>query len=106
MPILKSSKKALRSARRKAQYNAKRRSALKKALRGANDTNINEVNAQIDKAAKKNLIHANKAARLKSRLARKIGSTPKGNTKHQDTRSKQTPKKETPNTKNVRKAKR
>ena len=77
MPILKSSKKALRSARRKAQYNAKRRGALKKALRGANDKNINEVNAQIDKAAKKNLIHANKAARLKSRLARKIGSTPK-----------------------------
>ena len=77
MPILKSSKKALRSARRKAQYNAKRRSALKKALRGANDKNINEVNAQIDKAAKKNLIHANKAARLKSRLAKKIGQTPK-----------------------------
>jgi small subunit ribosomal protein S20 len=36
---------------------------------------LNKVSSLLDKAAKKNVIHANKAARDKSRLAQKISKT-------------------------------
>lgn len=90
MPILKSAKKAMRVSRRKEARNANQKKALYDAIRSASEKDINKVNSLIDKAAKKNIIHKNKAARLKSRLARKIGQTPAGNTKHQKPNIKQT----------------
>lgn len=74
MPILKSSKKALRSSKRKAGLNASVRerykNALLKARKNPNPANLKMANTLLDKAAKINVIHKNKAARLKSRLAK------------------------------------
>lgn len=81
MPITKSAQKAMRASARKRAFNlvtiskyksavravrkavaAKKKEEAVKALEGAYK--------QLDKAAKKHVIHANKAARLKSRLAK------------------------------------
>jgi len=75
MPLLKASKKALRNARRKEIRNALQTRHLEEAVRRVNDKSINAVNSLIDKAAKNHLIHPHKAARLKSRIAKKIGIT-------------------------------
>jgi len=77
MPILKSAKKAMRVSRKKQERNTNQKKALYDAIRSASEKDINKVNSLIDKAAKKNIIHKNKAARLKSRLAKKIKGTPK-----------------------------
>lgn len=77
MPILKSAKKALRTSRRKEKRNAAQKKLLKEALRSVNEKNVNAVMAKIDKAAKNSIIHTNKADRLKSRLAKLVGKTPK-----------------------------
>ena len=74
MPILKSSKKALRSSKRKAGLNSavreRYKEALLKARRQPTPANLSLATKLLDKAAKINVIHPNKAARLKSRLAR------------------------------------
>lgn len=77
MPILKASKKALRGSRRKEARNSLQERQLNEAIRRADDKSVNKAISLIDKAAKNHLIHPNKAARLKSRLAKKIGQTPK-----------------------------
>jgi small subunit ribosomal protein S20 len=77
MPLLKASKKALRTSRRAQTRNALQARRLKEALKDADEKSINKTYSTIDKAAKRGIIHKNKAARLKSRLAKKIGSTPK-----------------------------
>lgn len=80
MPIIKSAKKRVRTAEKAAIRNSKTKRSLKtalKAFRGAvasGDKSAsklqNEVQSNIDKAAKKGLIHKNKAARQKAQLAR------------------------------------
>lgn len=74
MPVLESSKKALRSSRRKALFNAivrkRYKEALKKARKNPTPENIKKAYSALDKAAKTNVIHKNKASRLKSRLAK------------------------------------
>lgn len=75
MPITKSAKKSLRVSQKRRAQNLKRETALQKAARTANDKNLNEVISLIDKAAKTNLIHRNKASRLKSQLAKKFAKT-------------------------------
>lgn len=74
MPITKSAKKSLRVSLRQRTQNLKVEKKLKQALKKADEKNVNEVISLIDKAAKTNLIHKNKAARLKSRLNKKFGS--------------------------------
>lgn len=76
MPISKSAKKSLASSISKSQRNQKQEVELEKILKKASASNVNEVISKIDKAAKTRLISQNKAARLKSRLAKKYG-TPK-----------------------------
>lgn len=76
MPITKSAKKSLRVSRTKHAANETQRTTLEKAIRLADAKTINHVVSLIDKAAKTGIIHKNKAARLKSQLAKKI-STPK-----------------------------
>lgn len=76
MPIIKSAKKKLRQdvARRQrnvATLNAMR-SAVKKARTSPTAKNIQEAYSRLDKAAKKRVIHKNKAARLKAALTRKM----------------------------------
>lgn len=77
MPRIKAAKKALRASRKRYLINSDIKKKLKDTVKKANEKNIHVAFSLIDKAAKKNVIHANKAARLKSRLAKKIGSTPK-----------------------------
>jgi small subunit ribosomal protein S20 len=74
MPIIKSAKKALRQENRRAIENQKVRSAYKKAIRffreNVSSSSLNTAYKKIDQAAKKHIIHKNKASRLKSQLAR------------------------------------
>ena len=76
MPITKSAKKSLKVSRTKQAQNYTNEVALEKAIRMADVKTVNHVVSLIDKAAKTGLMHANKAARLKSQLAKKFG-TPK-----------------------------
>lgn len=77
MPILSSAKKALRQNEKRYKANSELRKKLKESIKKVNATTINKTVSLIDKAAKSNIIHKNKAARLKSRLAKKIEKTPK-----------------------------
>jgi small subunit ribosomal protein S20 len=80
MPLTKSAKKALKTDRRRKIENDLVRSKIKNALKGAKisiakadkdvDAKIQSVFRELDLAAKKNVIHKNKAARLKSRIAK------------------------------------
>lgn len=76
MPITKSAKKALRKDRRKKEINAKLRQKMKQAAsawkKSATAKNVKAYISVLDKAVKKNLIHKNKASRLKSAASKKI----------------------------------
>lgn len=76
MPITKSAKKALRVAEKKTDVNRRRKTALKASLKGVSASTIAKSFSMIDKAAKWGIIAQNKAARMKSQLAKRIGSTP------------------------------
>lgn len=79
MPVIKSVEKNVRqNARRRAQNKA-RRTRLKTAVANFNAAAKKDkkklypaVQAMIDKTARERVIHPNKAARLKARLAQKI----------------------------------
>lgn len=75
MPIIKSAKKRVRTARKAAVRNSKTKRSLRTALKGfgrsASVKSHSEVQSNLDKAVKKGVIHKNKAARLKKQAARK-----------------------------------
>lgn len=74
MPIIKSAIKKLRKDKKRTVENKRKKDELKRALKKARrlHTSASIVAAvrSLDKAAKNNLIHRNKAARLKSKLAK------------------------------------
>jgi ribosomal protein S20 len=70
MPVTESAKKALRNAQAKEARNTEVEAQLKRVLKNAKAENLNEVVSFVDKAAKRHIIHPNKAARIKARLAR------------------------------------
>jgi len=78
MPIIKSAKKKLRQDIKRTKQNKKYELAYKKAIdvvkKHKKGEKIDEllINAYkaIDKAAKKKIIHKNKASRLKAKVAR------------------------------------
>lgn len=74
MPIIKSAIKKLRKDRRRTAVNKKRKETLKEAIkktrRSPTEANVKAAQKLLDKAAKTNLVHKNKAARLKSKLAK------------------------------------
>lgn len=74
MPIIKSAIKKVRKDKKRAALNSilsnRLKDALKKTKKGA--FNISEVFSAIDKAAKKGIIHKNKAARLKSEVSKRV----------------------------------
>ncbi len=83
MPITKSAKKAVRISTRRRVINKSTRSLSKTAVTRAEEAiaagNIEEAQAAVtsaisslDKAAEKGIIHANNAARRKSRLVQKL----------------------------------
>jgi small subunit ribosomal protein S20 len=75
MPIIKSAKKRVRVAEKAAIRNSKTKRALKSALKvftkSPSSKAHSSVQSNLDKAAKKGVIHKNKAARLKKRAAAK-----------------------------------
>ncbi len=74
MPVTTSAKKALRRDQHRAKINIKIRRQYKEALKQAKKSMTKkafiEACSSLDKAVKKNVIHQNKAARLKSRLTK------------------------------------
>ncbi|MBI3261458.1 30S ribosomal protein S20 [Candidatus Berkelbacteria bacterium] len=75
MPITKAAKKATRNAARKRRRNVTYKTALRKLLKGARTgqkVDQSKLVKLIDKAAKVGVIHRNRAARLKSRIAKKL----------------------------------
>lgn len=72
MPRTKSAKKQMRQARSRTARNRSQRSALRTALKQARSSAESRPEAVklLDRAARKRLIHPNKAARLKSHLAK------------------------------------
>ncbi len=79
MPLLKSATKKLRQDKKREKANDEIRKMLretvKKIMKGKEAVKAGEAFSLIDKAAKKNLIHKNKAARLKSRISNVSKST-------------------------------
>ena len=76
MPITKSALKALRQDKKRAIQNGPIRSKAKSAIDAfkASPTvaSLSMVFKTLDRAAKKNIIHKNKASRLKSRLSKLV----------------------------------
>jgi len=74
MPVTKTAKRALRSSKRKAIINKRNTARLEIAIRKADKVKtpkaIREAISIVDKVSKSNLIHKNKAARIKSRLSK------------------------------------
>ena len=76
MPVIKSAQKKLRKDRNRTKRNKDfselLKSGLKKVKKLPTEKTIKDAVILVDKAVKKNLIHKNKAARIKSRLSKLI----------------------------------
>ncbi len=74
MPLLKHAKKKMRQDKKRTLRNKRVRSMyrelLKKAKQKPTKDNVSLAFSSLDKAAKNHLIHKNKAARMKSSLAK------------------------------------
>lgn len=74
MPVTKQAKKKLRKDIKREKENDKIRKEFKKAVKNSRSNpsvkKLSIASKIIDKAAKKGIIHKNKAARIKSRLSR------------------------------------
>lgn len=83
MPIIRSAIKKMRKDKMRTQRNKNREVSLKKLIKNARTektaASLQAVFSALDKAAKVNLIHKNKASRLKSRISKLI--SPKSPTK-------------------------
>ena len=81
MPVTKTAKRALRSSKRKEAVNKVTISQLEVAIRKARKSKtsllVKKASSLIDRAAKKGILHKNKAARLKSQLAKLLPKTKK-----------------------------
>lgn len=80
MPNIKSAKKRVIIAKARTEANKAAKSNLRTAVKkaraeGADSAVIKAAAVTVDKAAGKGLIHKNKAARLKSQLAKKANAT-------------------------------
>lgn len=96
MPIIKSAKKRVRTAKKAAIRNSKTKRSLKTAIKLFNtkttSSSLKAAQSSIDKASKKGVLHPKKASRLKSRSAKKaklsgvkLGTTTKTKTKTKKT---------------------
>jgi small subunit ribosomal protein S20 len=77
MPVIKSAKKKLRVDKKRESSNKKVQSLMeifiKKAEKNPSIESVKKAVSIVDKSVKKNIIHKNKAARIKSRLSKLIG---------------------------------
>lgn len=78
MPVTKQAIKKVRQDKRKTEINLKVKLAYKNAVRvyrkSPTASALNGVFKTLDKAAKVNVIHKNKASRLKSRLSKALAA--------------------------------
>ncbi len=85
MPIIKSAKKKLRKDKKRTAQNQERKSKLKeiikKATKNPGEKIIREAVSIVDKAIKRNILHKNKASRIKSRLAKLLAKPKKSSVK-------------------------
>lgn len=76
MPIIKSAIKKMRKDKKRTAHNKEIHDNLKGLIknmrREPSEDQFSKVSSSLDKAVKTNLIHINKAARLKSRLSHLI----------------------------------
>lgn len=77
MPLIKSAKKKLRQDKKRSTRNFSYEDAYKKELKKiksgkSSEKSIQSFYSKIDKAAKKNIVHKNKANRLKSRISKLV----------------------------------
>ncbi|MDO8659742.1 MAG: 30S ribosomal protein S20 [Candidatus Parcubacteria bacterium] len=76
MPVIRSAKKKLRVDKKRESANKKMRSfidlTIKKAEKKPTPASVSEAFKVIDKSVKKDIMHKNKASRLKSRLSKLI----------------------------------
>ncbi len=76
MPVLKHAIKKLRQDKKRTINNRKLKDKYKRLIKAAKvkktKKSVNAAFSSIDKAAKQNIIHKNKAARLKSSLSRAL----------------------------------
>lgn len=74
MPLLPNAKKALRVSKRKTDVNARVKSIIKtmvdKVKKSPSAQNLSNAYSAVDTAVKQNLLHKNKASRLKSQLSK------------------------------------
>jgi len=88
MPILKQSKKALRQSEKRAARNKIKKDEIssnkryfRKAIEASDATKAEElyhkIGKMIDKASKNNIFHSNNAARVKSRMMKKLNALKK-----------------------------
>jgi len=74
MPVIKSAQKKLRQAKTKTERNKKIKVAMRELISQFRKKPAaklySDVASSLDKAAKTNVIHKNKASRLKSRLSK------------------------------------
>ena len=79
MPVIRSAKKKMRHDKWRTKVNKEKKELLKKTLKlvrlKPTPENIRKAQSVIDKTAKARLIHKNKAARLKSQIARLLGKS-------------------------------
>lgn len=88
MPIIQSAIKKVRKDKVRTERNHKKKAViktlLKKARQEKSSENLTLIFSALDKAVKTNLIHKNKASRLKSRLAKvTVSETASKKTKRQ-----------------------
>lgn len=78
MPVTKQAIKKVRQDKRKTVINMHVKKAYKMAVgkfrKNPDAANLTSAFKALDKAAKVNIIHRNKASRLKSRLSKKLGT--------------------------------
>ena len=91
MPILKNAKKKLRQDKKRTIQNKKIRDTYKDMVKaakvGKTEDAVKKAFSSVDKAAKKHLIHKNKASRIKASISRILAAKPLATAKSKGTKS-------------------
>ena len=91
MPVIRSAKKKLKVDKKRESANKKAESfidlVLKKALKKPTMENVRVTIKAVDKAVKKDIFHKNKAARIKSKLAKLINKKPQSPVQNKTSKS-------------------
>ena len=96
MPVIKSAIKKMRQDKKREKTNDDFRAKLERAIRNAEKTKsgkaVVEATSLVDRAAKNNIIHKNKASRIKSQLSKLSKPATSATPKKTATQAKPAPK--------------